>query len=160
VNYFVLKAEVAGGYGPNTIFTDRKARPPILKRFNFELNGWLGDPVLMTVSNYVVTERIRDRLQAMGATGATFGEVEISTSGEYDDWQTLHPGRELPPFVWLQVKGVAGVDDFGYTISNGTCLAVSERVLDIFIECGMKNAKMVELENWKGRTADNLRRTK
>lgn len=160
MGYYVLKPEVAGGFGRDTIFGDRTARPPVIKRLHYEFRGWLGDPLLTAVACYIVTNKVRDKLVKMGATGVSFAEVEISTSDEFNEWQLLHPGRSLPPFVWLQITGTAGSDDFGYTTSNGHCMVVSERVLDLLINCGMTHCKMVELEDWKGRTADNFRRQK
>jgi hypothetical protein len=157
MRYYVLKPEVAGGIGPNTIFTDRTARPPLIERLHFVFSGWLGDPLLTAVGLYVVTRELQVKLQEMGTTGSSFADVEISTSEEFKDWELLHPERKLPPFVWLQIVGTAGADDFGYTTVNGHCMVVSERVLDLFIESGMKHCKLVELENWQGRIADNFR---
>lgn len=53
-------------------------------------------------------------------------EVEITTSGEFED---IFPEMQLPKFVWLQVFGEPGKDDFG--IKANINLVVSERALDV-----------------------------
>ena len=157
MRHYVLKPEVAGGAGPNTIFIDPGARPPSISKFNYEFDGWLGDPILETVCSYIVTRTLSDSIAAIHPTGVSFGTVEVSKSGEFED---LYPARDLPEFVWLQVTGTPGQDDFGYTTSNGHCIVVSERILDLLLASGMAYGKFVELEDWKGRVADNLRRHK
>jgi len=145
VKYFVLQPEVAGGTGPKTVFIDRCAGPPIIAHLNYQFDGWLGDPILETVSSFIVTEPVKERLELVKASGMSFAPVEVSKSGEFED---LHPNRELPPFVWLQVHGQAGQDDFGYTSEH--VLVVSERILDILKEFGMSNRE-TRLEDWKDR---------
>lgn len=157
MEYYALKPEVAGGAGPNTIFIDPAARPPLISKLNYQFDGWLGDPILETVCSYIVTNQLRDRIASIHATGVSFAPVEVSKSREYED---LNPNRELPEFVWLKVTGEAGQDDFGYTNSNGHCIVVSERILDLLIEMGLHHCDLVELENWKGRKANNFRGTK
>jgi hypothetical protein len=151
--FYALKAEVAGGVGPKTIFIDPRARPPLIEKFNYEFFGWSGDPILETVCSYIVTEPVRDRILAFNATGVSFGEVEVSKSGEFMD---LYPSRELPPFVWLQMTGRAG-DDISY---YDHALVLSEPVLDILLDCGMSHGKFVELERWKGSRKKSSLRTR
>ncbi len=151
LRYFVLQPEVAGGTGPKTVFIDRCARPPVMSHFNYQFDGWLGDPILETIGNIIVTEPIKDRLTRLKASGASFAAVEVSKSSEFED---LYPGRELPPFVWLQVYGHAGQDDFSYTSDH--VLMVSERILDVLRESGMSNCTIVGLEDWKGLQAAML----
>lgn len=143
--FFFLKPEVAGNFGSNTIFVDRKARPPLVKKLHYEFNVWMGDPIVETVCCYIVTETMRNVLVAMKATGASFEDVEVSTVYPFEE---VCKGRTLPSFYWLKVSGVAGVDDFGYS-SHGAYLVVSERILDALIESGMSHCDLVELDNWK-----------
>jgi hypothetical protein len=152
--FYAIKPEVAGGAGPNTVFIDPRARPPLIEKFNYEFYGWLGDPILVTVCTFIVTEPVRDSLLAINATGVSFAHVEVSKSGEFQD---LYPGRNLPPFVWMQVTGRSG-DDLSYTSDHA--LVVSESVLDILLKCGMSYGKFVELERWKGRRNSDLRTRK
>lgn len=145
MNYHVLKPEVAGSFGPNTIFVDRKARPPLLKKLHYEFNVWLGDPILETVCCYIVTGQVRNKIIAMQATGASFDEVEVSTVYPFEE---ICRGCILPSFTWLKVTGLGGADDFGYT-SHDAFLVVYERVLDALVEAGMSHYEIAEFESWK-----------
>jgi hypothetical protein len=59
MTYFVLDPEAAGGFGPATT-GDLRARPPLLEKFNYEFDVWLGDPLLEAVSTFIVTDRFRE----------------------------------------------------------------------------------------------------
>lgn len=154
--FFVLKPEVAGSFGSNTIFVDRKARPPLVEKLHYEFNVWMGDPIVETVCCYIVTEPTRNALVAMQVTGASFEEVEVSTVYPFEE---VCKGHTLPSFKWLKVSGAAGVDDFGYS-SHGAYLVVSERILDTLIEAGMSHCDLVELDNWKGGKEAKFRQKK
>jgi hypothetical protein len=71
----------------------------------------------------------------MGATGIRFDEVEVTTSKLF---QELYPNRQLPKFVWLQIKGRPGRDDFGIGLDPG--LVISERALEVLRKLGISNA--------------------
>lgn len=137
MNFYSIEPEVAGGFGPNAILEDPKARPPRIRHFHYEFDGWLGDPILETVASFIVTQVLKKRLEEIRATGVRFASVEISKSGEFED---LHPERELPNFIWLQINGQAGKDDFG--LSSSHSLVVSERILNILLEAGMRHAEI------------------
>lgn len=139
MKYYTLEPEVAGGFGPNSILEDPSARPPRITRFNYEFAGWLGDPLLEAVACFIVTEPLKDKIAALHPTGVSFGTVEVSKSGEFED---LHPGRQLPNFVWLQITGKAGEDDFGLSVRHS--LVVSERVLEVLRQEGMSHCAIAE----------------
>lgn len=139
MKYYVLEPEVAGSFGGNTIFVDRKARPPLVERFHYEFNVWLGDPILEAVCCYIVTEPLRDQILLLEAAGMSFGPVEVSTTYPFDE---VSRKRELPAFVWLQVNGRAGLDDFGY--SSAHTLVVSDRILNILRDAGMKHCEVAD----------------
>lgn len=101
MRYYVLEPEVAGNFGKHTIFVDQKARPPLVERFHYEFNIWLGDPILEAICCYIVTEPVRDKILSLDATGVSFGPVEVSTTyplqrfHEIENFQSLH-GFKLP----------------------------------------------------------------
>lgn len=138
MRYYLLEPEVAGGFGPRSVFLDVKARPPRVSKFNYEFDVWPGDPLLEAVGCYVVTEPLEDKIAAMHPTGVSFATVEVSKSGEFED---RYPSRELPRFVWLQVTGKAGQDDFGL---SRTRLVVSERILNVLKESGVTHCDIAE----------------
>ena len=134
MQYFLIEPEVAGGLGSNTIL-DRSRHPPAVTRLHYQLDGWLGDAILESFPAFIVTVDARDALEGLGSTGVEFAEVEVTTS---DTFEELHPGRELPDFVWLKPKGEAGRDDFG--VASDGRLVVSERVLGVLRDRGLSNA--------------------
>jgi hypothetical protein len=136
--YFTLEPEVAGGFGPASS-GDLRARPPRLATFNYEFDTWLGDPLLEAISCFIVTDVLKDRLIEARMSGVTFGDVEITKSGEFED---RYPQRVLPRFSWLQVRGQAGRDDFGLSAAGD--LVVSERALTVLRSAGLKHCEVSE----------------
>jgi hypothetical protein len=57
-----------------------------------------------------------------------------------EDFQELQPDVQLPPFVWLNLDGRAGHDDFG--INQGLNLVISERAFDVLDELGLPSASI------------------
>jgi hypothetical protein len=90
---------------------------------------------------YIVTERMAREIERAQLTGVRFDEVEVTTSGEFDD---LYPDRQLPKFVWLRVEGKPGDDDFG--LAQGVRLVVSDRALEVLRRIGMSNALVTPFE--------------
>ena len=140
MKYYALEPEVAGGFGPHSI-VDPKVRPPRVTKFNYEFDVWLGDPLLEAVGCFIVTESLKKMIAAMHATGVSFGTVEVSRSGEFED---LYPKRQLPVFVWLKVLGKAGRDDFGSSPTHG--LVVSDRILKLLKKEGMSHGGITEFD--------------
>ena len=134
MTYYELDPEVAGGFGPNADIGNPRLRPLLIRHFHYEFDVWLGDPLLEAVGCYIVTESLKRNIQTLGASGVAFGQVEISKSGEFED---LNPNLELPSFVWLQVTGKPGVDDFGMSLAHR--VVVSERVLDLLKSEGISH---------------------
>jgi len=147
MKYYVLVPEVAGHFGADTVFIDRNARPPLIERLHYEFDGWLGDSILETICCYIVTESTREKILAFRPTGVTFAEVKVTKSTEF---VARYPDRVLPAFAWLQIIGVAGKDDFGYTKTHGSSMVVSSRILDVLSESGIPHCAVVELANWRG----------
>jgi hypothetical protein len=138
MKYYALQPEVAGGFGPHSVI-DTKTRPLLITKFNYEFDVWLGDPLLEAVGCFIVTESLQTQIAAMNATGVSFGTVEVTRSGQFED---RYPGRQLPEFVWLKVLGKAGRDDFGLSPTHD--LVVSDRILHLFIEQGMSHSDIKE----------------
>jgi len=125
MHYFYIEPEVAGGLGPNTV-RDRSVHPPIVSHLNYEFDGWPDDVLVEAFPSFIVTPDAMDKLLESGLTGARFANVEISKSGEFEDF---YPDTQLPRFVWLQITGRPGRDDFGLAADHR--LVISERALDV-----------------------------
>jgi hypothetical protein len=139
MRYFELEPEVGGFFGPASVVADVTKRPPIVSKFNYEFDTWLGDPILEALCAFIVTDDLKERLAAAGASGVSFGTVEITKS---DIFEMLKPDFTLPAFSWLQVVGKPGADDFG--LSEAFMLVVSERILELLKQAGMKHCTIVE----------------
>jgi hypothetical protein len=134
MKYFFIQPEVAGGLGENTVM-DRSVHPPIVSRLHYKFDGWGGDVLLRSFPCLVVTETAKKKLQSAGLTGITFDRVEVTTSEAY---QELFPNQQLPKFVWLQIEGKPGKDDFGF--AQNARLVISERALEVLRGLGISNA--------------------
>jgi hypothetical protein len=140
MKYFFVEPEVAGGFGPN-IDLDTSVHPPIIHRLNYEFDGWLGDVLLESFPVWIVTLPARDAIKALGCTGVRFDEVEVTTSGLFED---IYPDRQLPEFAWMRVEGKAGEDDFG--VLSTLILVVSERALKTLQDLGLNYAEIAEFQ--------------
>jgi len=125
MQYFLLKPEVAGGFGENIVI-DRSVNPFRVEKLHYEFDGWLGDDLLTSFPCIIGTVKLIERLNASSFSGYSVGDVEISTSYEF---RQLYPDRALPEFRWIKVHGTPGKDDLG--LSGRRRLVVSERVLDV-----------------------------
>lgn len=123
MNYYIVEPEVAGGFGRNTIL-EHGSHPPVVTKLHYELDGWLGDELLESFPCFIVTRRIRGRIEESGFTGAEFAPVEVTTSEQFRE---LYPHRDVPVFDWLKIVGTPGIADFG--LAKDHRLVLSERAL-------------------------------
>jgi len=100
VKYFYLEPEVAGSYGEDTVL-DTSVRPERVERSHYEFAGWLGDDLLEFFPVFILTERLKDRLQILGATGYEIDKVKVTKSELYREMEPEAP--PLPKFHWLKV---------------------------------------------------------
>jgi hypothetical protein len=142
MKFYVIEPEVAGGFGKNSE-ADWSVHPPIVKKLHYEFDDWLGDCIVESFPCYIITKDIQKQLITCRTTGASFDEVEISTSELFQD---LYPNRKLPKFIWLKVHGIAGKDDFGIasTSNRRFGLVISERVLDLLKNNSLLYADITE----------------
>jgi hypothetical protein len=141
MKYFYVEPEVAGGLGERTVM-DRSVHPPIVNRLHYQLEGWLGDAILESFPAFVVTADAKESLLGIGATGATFAEVEVTVTGQFEE---LYPGQQLPLFAWLKPEGKAGRDDIAVAADGR--LVLSQRALDTLSDLGISNALVEPFEN-------------
>lgn len=140
MKYFYAQPEVAGGLGRNTVM-DHSVHPPIVSKLHYEFDGWGGDALLRSFPCLLVTEAAKKKLQSAGFTGIRFDKVEVTTS---EFFQERYPNLQLPKFVWLQVVGRPGQDDFGF--AQNARLVISERALEVLEGLGISNALVTPFE--------------
>ncbi len=138
MRFYIVEPEVAGELGNKTI-ADRSVHPPKVKKLHYHFSGWLGDALLESFPSFIATETARTAIQDAKLSGVHFDSVETSKSEQFDE---LYPGRSLPRFVWLQVVGKPGVDDFGLAADHR--LVVSERALNVLKPRGLDHALVDE----------------
>ncbi|WP_028226702.1 hypothetical protein [Paraburkholderia ferrariae] len=136
-NYYVIEPEVAGGFGERTII-NRSSGKMVVTRLHYELEGWLGDPLLESTPCYIATKDLAREIENRQLSGVEFDFVEITLS---DQFEKIHANKAVPDFVWLKAVGEPGKDDFG--IGSGLRLVVSERVLDILKQYGVSHAASI-----------------
>ncbi len=140
MKYYRVEPEVAGGFGERTII-DRSSGKMVVRKLHYEFDGWLGDVLLESCPCFIVTETAKKTLQSAGLTGVRFDKVEVTASELFEQ---LYPNRRLPKFVWLQIIGKPGQDDFG--MAKGLMLVVSERALEVLKGLGISNALVTPFE--------------
>lgn len=121
--FYKLAPEVAGHLGPDTV-VDTSTHPPIVHALHYEFDGWPADDLITAFPCFIVTDKMEELIEGTKASGCSFGRVKVSTSEQFEE---LHPNRQLPQFSWLMISGVAQRDDCG-TSAMGS-LVVSERLL-------------------------------
>ncbi|TPM38121.1 hypothetical protein [Mesorhizobium sp. B2-3-4] len=131
MQYFYIEPDVAGGLGPHTIL-DSSVHPPMVRKLHYVVEGWTVEVLVTTFPCYLVTDKAQRALQEMSFSGASFADVEVTTSEEFHEDL---PNQKLPPLVWLKVYGRAGHDDFG--IAANHLLVISNRVLDLLESLGI-----------------------
>jgi hypothetical protein len=101
------------------------------------MDDWLGDVLLETFPCFVLTEEASRAISSSRLTGANFAPFEISLSEQFLE---LQANVRLPRFLWMQVVGKAGMDDFGIDRSNQ--LVVSQQALALLRRLGLGHAEI------------------
>lgn len=141
MSFYLLRPEVAGGWGPNTK-AHRQTHPPVVTHLHYEFEGWLGDDLLTTFPEFLVTEGLAQALEQSALTGFRLASVEASAGGM---WEQMHERRPLPQCRWLKITAAAGKADFGKTALAD--LVVSQAGLDFLRGFSLKYC---EVRPWTG----------
>src|SRR5438132_865896 len=96
---YFIEPEVSGELGEKTIL-DRATHPPIVKYLHFVLYGWLGDDLIETFPVFLVTEKLKSKLNETSLTGYRITNCEIEVS---DEFKLLQLNTILPSFYWFKV---------------------------------------------------------
>lgn len=97
---------------------------------SYVFDTWLGDDLVRAHPAVLVTTPVRKALQRLPEpTGFEIARARVRSSAFF---RTHNPGRRLPAFWAIQVRGQAGRDDMGLTAA--AILVVSRRVLDVLLD--------------------------
>ena len=132
--YYTVEAEVPGSLiWKSTI--DRTDNAFKVLDLVYTFDRWLGDDIATSLGEFIVTERLRQRLVEFAGTGYYFDKVRVTKSEEFRltiaERPTAFP--PLPKFHWLKITGIAGQDDFG--LGENWDLIVSEPALSVLKSC-------------------------
>ena len=106
----------------------------------FVFDTWLGDDVIRAYPAVLVTTSVKRALAAVrGLTGFEIVRARIRSSPFFRKYA---PGKRLPAFWAIQVRGYAGRDDMGLTAAG--VLVVSRRVLDVLLDFRIGRATLTQ----------------
>lgn len=134
---------------------DRSFHPPNVSKLDFEFETWPHDALIEGFPSWIVTLPAMEKIEGARLSSVRFKEVKITTSEQFQD---IYRNRRLPRFVWMDVKGRPGRDDFGINESfkiTGSeqpidarrfTLVISERALAILRDLGIANATIYKFD--------------
>jgi len=132
--YYKVEAEVPGDFTRKSTI-DRTKIPFKVLDLVYTFDRWLGDDIATSLGEFIVTERLRQRLVEFAGTGYYFDKVRVTKSEKFRltiaQIPTAFP--PLPKFHWLKITGIAGQDDFG--LGENWDLIVSEPALSVLKSC-------------------------
>lgn len=143
--FFTIEPEVSG--------SPAKGSPP--GRLVFAFDTWLGDDLIRPYPAVLVTTPVRAGLLRLEEpTGFEIGRARVRTSRFF---RKHSPGKRLPPFWSVEVRGLAGRDDMGLTASGA--LVVSQRVLDVLLGFRIGRAVLMQYPTVTGASLRKKGRT-
>lgn len=134
---YVLKPEVAGGWGNGTI-ADTSCHPPKVSLLVYEFESWSEDDLLTTFPCFIVSSRLAAQIEAASLTGFVLAPVAVTKS---DLFEELHPDLELPAFMWLKVVGELEKADFA--INQKHRLTVSDKAFEIIRKTNISGCEVL-----------------
>jgi hypothetical protein len=160
--FFLLRPEVAGGWGSETVVVNRTEtrfgadKFPVVTKLEYVFDDWLGDDLLESFPCFIVTETLADKLQQNALTGLKFSDVLISASELFEDINGADGFSKLPHFVRLEPQGRVAFDS-EYEVLNWTgddiCLGeraeliVTEKALDVLKQSNINQCDIISLTN-------------
>lgn len=142
MSFFTIEPEASGSPAPGL--------PP--GRVGCVFDTCPGDDLVRAYPAVLVTTPVRRAL--LGLVGPSGFEITRARTRGSRFFRKHNPGKRLPPFWSVQVRGHAGRDDMGLTAA-GT-LVVSRRVLDVLLDFRIGRAVLTQFA--PGRSA--TRRTR
>jgi hypothetical protein len=136
----IIEPEVAGGIGKESEI-DTTAHPPIVKKLNYEFDGWLGDDLIESFPCFIVTQDLKEALEKAELTGIKFDSVKVTTSDIFDQ---LALNKKLPNFFWLKMSETSSPNDFFLT--SDFRLVASEKAFKVLSKFKINNAFIEDLE--------------
>jgi hypothetical protein len=143
----LLKPEVAGGWGPGTVVSNRaelatgKETVPKVTHLHYLFDGWLGDELITSHPCFLVTRQLGTAMREAGLNGLEFRTVRVSVSELFAE---MEPDCILPEWLWLLPEGVVKLTEKGtirewsghdVCLTQRAQLVVSTRALQVLSHC-------------------------
>jgi hypothetical protein len=131
MGFFVLDPEAAGRL--STV-------PPVGGEPFCVFDTWLGDDVVRAHPLLLVSAEVKDALQGLSQpTGFSVVRAHATRSAFFE---RHNPGRPLPAFWSLEVRGRPGLDDLG--IARDGSVVASARVVEALGRFSLKHATFTQ----------------
>lgn len=124
---------------------DFSVQPPRIDKLVMYFDDWLGDDLLTSHPAFFVTQKMASAITAANLSGYRFAPMKVNRSLLFEDLHEDDP-LELPEFVWLQLHGKPGVDDFGVT-AEGADLVVSDKALLVLTTGSLNHCDILPFDN-------------
>jgi hypothetical protein len=135
---YTLRAEVAGGLGPQSEL-DSSTNPPVVSRLHIDFVSWLGDDIVASFPCSIVTEALAQAIVEEGLTGAEFDDVTITKNPHFERF-FADTAALLPQWKWLRPTGQPHDSDFWQ--DDQGILIVSDRALKVLRRFSLENSRI------------------
>jgi hypothetical protein len=135
---YTLRAEVAGGLGPQTVL-DSSTNPPVVSRLHYDFASWLGDDIVASFPCTIVTTTLAAAIAEEGLTGAQIDDVIVTKNPQFEHFFP-DIAATLPDWKWLRPTGKAHESDF-WQDEQGI-LIVSDRALNLMRKFSLENCRI------------------
>ena len=125
ITYKRVLPEILVSLGDNTVFDDPDSPQKNIVKLHMNLENWLGDDLLWSFPEVIVTEKLRHSLKENKFSGFYFTEIEVTFDTYFED--NYHLDIPIPNFYWMKVNGKEDVDDIFIKKSQ---LYLSEKLFD------------------------------
>jgi hypothetical protein len=135
---YTLRAEVAGGLGPQSV-VDSTTNPPIVSRLHYDFVSWLGDDIVASLPCSIVTVALGEAIVDEELTGAELDEVTVTKNPQFERFFP-DTAAILPEWKWLRPTGTPHESDFWQ--DDQGILIVSERALKLLRKFSLENCRI------------------
>lgn len=138
MQYYIIDPDVPGRLDDETIKAFHSGQPAHI-RYIFEC--WPASDIVQSDPVFAVSETLATELLEANLTGFTLKPCESRKGEQFD---IASPGSDrLPVYVWLDVHGSAGIDDFG--ISEDLMLTISEKALKVLHKFNLEGSTTTDV---------------
>jgi hypothetical protein len=109
--FFELGPEVAGSEGEGTVVANMPQLQsgvdfiPEVTHLDYEFEGWLGDDIIAGSPCYLVSDVLAAAMEQSDLSGYRLQAITVSTTEEFDRWQSKMVERPIPPFIRILLDG-------------------------------------------------------